>query len=167
MSARLFHTADCMPSRPMPQGQNGLSQTVLDQGTIRTMPKQAKSVVSDPAMSEIQRQTGERIRAIRELAGLNQGDIAVACGADQSQWSRWERGIRMAEIVVMLRFARRAQVSLDLIYRGIPSGTNPALARLLQEAVPHLLAPDPTRTGSDRDTALASYRSAIHRDAAA
>lgn len=130
------------------------------------MPKTAKSQIRDATVSETQRQTGLRIKAIRTLAGLNQGEIAAACGADQAQWSRWERGTRLADILVMLRFARRAQASLDLIYRGVPIGTNPALVQLLRVAHPNLLAPDPTRMDQDTDTALTSYRDAIHQDAA-
>lgn len=129
------------------------------------MPKAAKSEATDPAASERQRQTGERIRAIRELSGLTQTEVADLCGAGQAQWSRWERGERPAELAAMLKFARRAKTSLDLIYRGIPVGTHEALLRLLQLKVPHLLEPDPTGTGQNTDTDLALYRSSIRHSA--
>jgi len=128
------------------------------------MPKTAKAELLDASATERMHQTGQRIRAIRQLSGLNQGDLAAVCGAGQSQWSRWERGTRPADVEAMLRFARRAKTSLDLIYRGMPVGTHPALLRLLRLKVPHLLVPDPTDTDRDMDTALASYRDAIRLD---
>ncbi len=129
------------------------------------MPRTPKAEIEDAGATERQRQTGLRIRAIRKLSGLKQGPLAVACGADQSQWSRWERGERPAEVEAMLRFARRAKTSLDLIYRGAPIGTHPALLQLLRIQVPELLAPDPMSMDQDTDTALASYRDAIHPEA--
>lgn len=149
----------------MPQGQIVLCPDSISAGSLPGMPKQAKIVETDPAVTLMQKQTGERIAAIRELGGLTQTEIAVICGADQSQWSRWERGERPAELQPMLRFARRAQTSLDLIYRGIPTGTNEVLLELLRAKIPHLLVPDPTRTDQDMDKALASYRAAIRREA--
>lgn len=127
------------------------------------MPKRTESVAVDPATSEIQRLTGLRIRAIRKLAGLKQALVAEQCGADQSQWSRWERGDRIPDPLVMLRFAARARASLDLIYRGMPGGAHPTLVRLLQAAHPDLMAPDPTGMDQDTDTALTSYRNSIRQ----
>lgn len=143
----------------MPQGQNGLCIYSRIIGEFSPMPKNAHSAELDPATSEIQTQTGQRIRAIRRIAGMKQGPIAELCGADQSQWSRWERGDRLAELLPMIRFARRAQASLDLIYRGLPAGANPLLVRLLRIEVPELVAPE--HTEQDKDMDLAVYRSSI------
>jgi len=148
----------------MPSSHIGLCLKSIPDGIRFHMPKTPKIDIEDAGASERQRQTGLRIRTIRKLSGLKQGPLAAACGADQSQWSRWERGERPAEVEVMLRFARRAKTSLDLIYRGAPIGTHPALLQLLRMQAPELLAPDPTNTDQDTDKALTSYRDAIHQE---
>lgn len=129
------------------------------------MPKTPQADLQDPGTTERQVQTGLRIKAVRKLTGLKQGPMAELCGADQSQWSRWERGERPADVEAMRRFAHRAKTSLDLIYEGRPIGTHPALLRLLRLRVPELLQADPTHTDQDTDTALALYRSSIRQEA--
>lgn len=148
----------------MPQGQNGLRPERHIEGMLLPMPKQAKVKLEDAGVTKRQIQTGLRLRAIRKLAGFNQGPIAELCGADQSQWSRWEKGERPAEVEVMRRFARRAKTSLDLIYDGLPVGTDPTLLRLLRVKIPELLQSDPTYMDQDTDTAQASYRKSIRRE---
>jgi transcriptional regulator with XRE-family HTH domain len=164
LGGALLHAQNNRPTRHMPQGQNGLCFSPHIPGSESAMPKQPEADVLDPAASERQRQTGLRIKAIRKIGGLKQGPLATMCGADQSQWSRWERGERPAEVEVMRRFARRAKTSLDLIYEGRPIGTHPVLLQLLRAKVPELLLPDPTHTDQDTDTAQASYRNAIRQE---
>lgn len=128
------------------------------------MPKQTRQMTTEPAASEMQRQAGARIRAIRELANASQESISEVIGVDQSTWSKWERGDRMPEVYAMTKFAARSRATLDLIYCGRPEASHPTLIRLLRVKVPHLLVAAPTNTDQDMDTALASYRAAIEID---
>lgn len=162
----VLHAGQNRPTRHMPSSHIGLCHEMPGAGTHLGMPKTPKAEIEDPGVTERQRQTGLRVRAIRKLSGLKQGPLAALCGADQSQWSRWERGERPVEVEAMLRFARRAKTSLDLIYYGRPIGTHHALLKLLRMQVPELLLPDPTDTDQDTDTALALYRDAIHQEKA-
>jgi transcriptional regulator with XRE-family HTH domain len=161
VAAGLLHAQINSPLRHMPSRHSGLGRFGLSGGTDVGMPKKTKSTVEDPATSKIIDETGQRLTTIRKYTGATQGDVARICGADQSQWSKWERGKRIPEVLVMLRFANRAKVSLDLIYRGIPAGTHPVLLKLLRATIPDLLVEDPTDTDQDTDKALDAYRSAI------
>lgn len=106
-------------------------------------------------------QSGARLKVVREMTGLTQVEVSDLLGVDQAQWSRWERGTRLPALYTMVRFVARAQTSLDLIYRGVLSGTHPTLRHLLALAIPHLVVPDPMDTPPDRDIALESYRTTI------
>lgn len=107
---------------------------------------------------------GERLRWVRIQGKASQAELCRLMNVTQSTWSKWEAGIRMPDPVVMMQFAARAKVSLDLIYRGMPVGIHQSLRQLLEIEAPHLLATSPTDTDRDRDTALASYRKAIGRE---
>lgn len=125
------------------------------------MPKRVKNQMEDPALSEMQRLAGQRIRAIRSLGGITQEGMSALLGVDQTTWSKWELGDRMPDVAVMIRFAARSKTSLDLIYRGVPIGTHPALLQLLRLEIPHLLVAETSDTEPDKDTALTSYKFAI------
>lgn len=107
--------------------------------------------------------TGARIKAIRTLADISQEDICQIFGLDQSAWSKWERGKRLADLPTMIRFAVRFRASLDFIYRGLLTGCHPDLARLLETHYPNLLSQPPSYMGEDTDKALASYMESIRR----
>lgn len=102
--------------------------------------------------------TGARIKAIRVLADVSQEDVCRLFNLDQSAWSKWETGKRLADLATMIRFAVRFRASLDFIYRGVVTGCHPDLARLLEQQYPNLIAPPPSYRDRDTDTALASYR---------
>lgn len=125
------------------------------------MTKRPENDAVDPVDSDFFRLVGERIRAIRKLGGENQTEVATLMGVDQSTWSKWETGKRIPNPARMARFVARAKASLDLIYRGVPANTHPALVRLLRAAHPELVEPEPTDRGPDTGTDLASYRSSI------
>lgn len=128
------------------------------------MPKRRPDDIIDPADSEFYRLAGLRLRAVRKLSGLNQTRIAKLLGVDQSTWSKWETGKRIPSVTKVAKFAARAQTSLELIYCGAPVATHPALVRLLREAAPQLLAPEPTDTAQNKDTDLAAYRNSIRQE---
>jgi transcriptional regulator with XRE-family HTH domain len=125
------------------------------------MPKRHYQLSSNTSAETQLRDIGERIRAIRKVTGLTQPELCELLGATQTAWSRWEIGRNAPDILIMIAFAARAKVTLDLIYRGITDGSHPVLVRLLREDVPHLLASPPTGTAHNRDMALASYKNDI------
>lgn len=114
------------------------------------------------ATSVMLKAIGMRLRTIRKSTNLPQTVVCQALGVDQSTWSKWEQGQRLPDLFTMIRFASRAKVSLDLIYRGVPTGVHHGLLQWLQIQIPDLLVPDPTGTDQDKDKALASYRTAIN-----
>jgi transcriptional regulator with XRE-family HTH domain len=128
------------------------------------MPKRIEDYENDPAYSVLQKETGLRIAAIRNLAGLTQGQVIKNLGVSQSAWSKWENGIRMADVFVMTRFAARFKVSLDLIYRGMPTTSHPGVVQLLRAAAPELVVEETTGKEPDMDTLRASYRAAISQN---
>lgn len=148
----------------MPQWQNALGQEYSAPGISDGMPKRPKDEPTlSPADSETQRLIGRRLGAIRKLAGIRQTEISDLLGFDQSTWSKWESGKRTPNLFRVIQFAARAKVSLDFIYSGRLTTTHPALAKLLRVSVPELLAPEPNDTDPSTDTAIASYRNAIHQ----
>ena len=128
------------------------------------MPRRVEDYEKDPAYSALQKETGLRIAAIRKLAGMTQEEAIGNLGVSQPAWSKWERGLRMPNPFIMMRFASRFKVSLDLIYRGIPSNSHPELIALLRSEVPELMVEPPMSKAPDKGTAQALYKAAIsHR----
>lgn len=128
---------------------------------LRLMPKRHTNQEGPQATSATLAQVGARLRAIRKFSGQPQTALCRILGVDQSTWSKWEQGLRLPDIFMMIRFAARTKVTLDLIYRGNPDGIHPHLRGLLERDYPDLLVSRPIDMGPDTDTALASYRAAI------
>ncbi len=127
-----------------------------------------KAVKESPGDKRLIVETGLRLVAIREIAGLSQLATADLLQQDQSTWSKWEAGKRnMPPVLVMIRFAARFRCSLDTIYQGALTGTHPSLAQALRKRVPELVYERSTGMEPDMDMAQASYRAAIQREVAA
>src|SRR5271157_4431723 len=94
---------------------------------------------------EVNPAVGQRLRWVRDLAGLTQQEVAAESSA-QGGWSRFENGVRMIPIREALEFCSRFQVSMDYIYRGHLTGVRPALAEQLLALHPELVRP-PISTG--------------------
>lgn len=120
------------------------------------MPKTVKTPVPGQ-----QRLAGERIRVVRDLAGVTQEAICEVLAVDQSTWSKWEKGVRTPPISAMSAFATRFKVSLDFIYRGQPVGLHPDLLAVLRLSFSHLLSEVPGDMGPNKDKALDAYKAAI------
>lgn len=103
---------------------------------------------------------GKRLRAIRKIAGMKQAEMAEICGAEQSVWSKWEAGTRQPDVFAIMRFCRRAQISLDLIFFGLPKDSHPSLVESLREQFPELLTPERSDPDPRKDS-QAAYRTAI------
>lgn len=62
----------------------------------------------------------EALRAIRELVGVEQSDLAGRCGITQSHLSHIERGKRTPSPMVLRALADQLGVSLDAISYPAP-----------------------------------------------
>ena len=102
-------------------------------GYLRLVPK-----LERPA--DVVVKAGLRLRAIRDALGLQQEDMAEACGAAQNRWSNWERGDHPPDALVMARARVIYGVSLDWIYVGVADGLPMRLAQHLARTVPELVA---------------------------
>lgn len=121
------------------------------------MPKRPEN----PSSTDTIIKTGQRLRAIREIGNIKQEDLCARLGVDQSTYSKWEKGKRLPDVLVLTQFAARFMVSLDFLYRGIPSRIHPDVLALMREKHPDLVDEPPTDKEPDMDKALSSYRAAI------
>ena len=121
------------------------------------MPIRVRSASSTDTLEQV----GRRLRVIRELAGVTQEALCEVLHVDQSTYSKWEKGKRLPDVLVLIKFAARFRTSLDFLFRGAPIGMHPELLHLLRLGHPGLVADIPTGMDQDRDMALSSYRAAI------
>jgi transcriptional regulator with XRE-family HTH domain len=77
-------------------------------------------IMADP-IQEI----GDRLRLTRESKKLNQATWCKLVGIEQQAWNNYERGRKRISIDQALKVCRFAGVTLDWIYRGVPSGSIP------------------------------------------
>lgn len=68
---------------------------------------------------------GARLRVARKFWRISQARIGAAIGVDQSQYSRWELGKEMPDILKLMELADRYRVSTDFICYGLPVRTHP------------------------------------------
>jgi transcriptional regulator with XRE-family HTH domain len=61
---------------------------------------------------------GERLRAIREAAGLKPSEIAEMLEVERTYWTRWEKGHRPIPTDMAWRLTRMFEVDLDYILAG-------------------------------------------------
>lgn len=99
------------------------------------------------AVTEIQRQVGNRIRWARELVEPNRAEFARLMGVDRSTLAKIEDGSRPPSVFNVLDISHRLRVSADYILRGSLVGVDPELAARLVRQHPELL--------SDSHTAMA------------
>lgn len=95
---------------------------------------------------------GQRLVWVRELTKLKQDQVADAVGVTQGEWSRWERGVRLAPPDIMARACFRLRISMDYIYRGLLIGVHPDLADELMKLHPGELEVPPIYTGWSKGT---------------
>lgn len=71
---------------------------------------------------DVRRQTmGQRLSALREAKGVNQIDVAETTGLGRTFLSMLEQGKKQGSIASLAALADYYQVSIDYLYRGIPS----------------------------------------------
>ena len=82
-----------------------------------------------------------RLRAAREALGMQQQDMARACGAEPNRWSNWEAARTLPDALVMARAMVLFGVSLDWIYAGDPGHLPVKIFAGIQDRHPELLQP--------------------------
>lgn len=82
---------------------------------------------------------GQRLRALRQTTGMQQGEFALHCGFTQAQWSNIENGISRISVDAAMVLQRKFRIPLDWVYLGetawLPSGIRDALERVDPDAV--------------------------------
>ena len=61
---------------------------------------------------------GERLKALREKAGLSQRELARLAGIEAMQISRYERGVGYPAVETLIAIARTLDVGLDYLLLG-------------------------------------------------
>ncbi len=64
---------------------------------------------------------GQRLSALREAKGANQIDVAEATGLGRTFLSMLEKDKKQGSIASLAALADYYQVSIDYLYRGVPS----------------------------------------------
>ena len=105
----------------------------------------------DPALSEVQKQVGSRIRRVRELYDIAQADLAKALLMDGSTLNKIEKGSRPPNVFNVISLANRLRVSTDYILRGQLIGRmDEQVALQLAAKYPELVPPMSREQGKDK-----------------
>lgn len=87
---------------------------------------------------------GKRLRWAREVVCESAVQCARSLGMnDTSNWSKWERGLRYPDPVVVVAFCEEYGLTTDYVYRGKLSGVKPEVSLRLAAAHPELVENDP------------------------
>jgi len=89
---------------------------------------------SDQIDPESREAVAGRLRALRDVLGLNQTQMGAACsaGAGNTTWLNYEKGYRGFPIKHALPLCHRFNVTLDWIYRGHAHTLPPGLAEKIR-----------------------------------
>lgn len=68
--------------------------------------------------SEMKRQAGLRLRAVREHLNLKQESMANLLGCTRTALTNWENGDRLPDVAAMVRLYQRTGITLEWIYAG-------------------------------------------------
>ncbi len=98
-------------------GQNG-PRTVGGTSPRQTGMPKAAFRHDDGAETDFLKAVGRRLSWARDVVGITQDQAAEFIGIDQSTYSKYEKGKRLAAPSAMSRFCDLFGVSLDYIYRG-------------------------------------------------
>lgn len=101
-------------------GQNGRERIPTAAVTVPAMPKTKFRTADEPASYVAA--VGARVAWFREAVGWTQTDLAKLAGVDQSTWTKWEGGKRLASVAHMARVCDALGCTLDYVYRGKVGG---------------------------------------------
>lgn len=93
--------------------------------------------MAKPAVTELDRQIGKRLKEVREQSGATAGTLADAIGSSQQQISRYENGENKLSASQLFLLARCMNVPLSWFFLNcIPE---PPIEQLIKEPTPHYL----------------------------
>jgi transcriptional regulator with XRE-family HTH domain len=124
---------------------------------------------NDAALTRAWTLTGERIRALRDLAGgadngYSQKELSELIGISQSHISKIESGKKDLQIESARSVRALFKVTLGFLYEGTPVKIQPKILILLRQRYPHLIDDSTSSSGLDTDSALAWYRQSMARE---
>ena len=89
--------------------------------------------------SDVVENAAARLRAAREALGIQQQDMARACGSEPQRWNNWEAGRSLPDAVVLIRAHALYGISLDWVYAGDPRNLPGRLLDALRTRRPDLM----------------------------
>ncbi len=72
------------------------------------------------ARERLKRDVGERLRLVRRVLDLGQGEFAQRAGIATNTYNQIELGIKLPSIETAIAFCDAYRISLDWIFRGEP-----------------------------------------------
>lgn len=95
-----------------------------------------------PRASDIKRQVGERLYAVRWEIDTNRSRLAQRYGQRHTTWEKWEKGETYPDPFVMQQLCADHGITMDYLYRGVLAHMpNEELKLTLARKLPaHLLA---------------------------
>lgn len=82
---------------------------------------------------------GARLRLTRQAFELEQKDFAATAGIAQNTYNQYEQGKRVPNLEMAYLICRHYNITLDWIYRGIPSGLPLNVMNLLRRRASEML----------------------------
>lgn len=64
---------------------------------------------------------GERLRLVREVVGMQQGEFAARAGLAANHYNQIETGKKMPSVEAAIALCDAYRISMDWIFRGEPS----------------------------------------------
>lgn len=84
------------------------------------MPKRPKTSEEIESRRALMRASGNRLRLVRDVLGMDQGEFAKRAGLTSNQYNMIELGDRLPSIEAAIELCDTYRISLDWIFRGEP-----------------------------------------------
>jgi DNA-binding XRE family transcriptional regulator len=101
-----------------------------------------KSPARKEAEVRLQKAVGQRLRAVRDVLGLNQAEFGRRAKLAPNTYNMIELGERMPSILVAIAICDAHRLTLDFIFRGdtgdLPHGMGRAIDAMLDARSEHL-----------------------------
>lgn len=104
-------------------------------------PTRTKSPARKEAELRLQKAVGQRLKAVRDVLGLNQADFGRRAKLAENTYNMIELGKRMPSILVAIALCDAHRLTLDYIFRGdtgdLPHGMGRAVDAMLAARSEH------------------------------
>lgn len=108
--------------------------------------------------TEMVEKSAQRLRLIRAVLGLEQVEMAEACGVSSQRWSNWENEQHLPDVIVMSKAALLYGFTLDWIYRGVLERLPYEFVVEIQRRRPDLVLGAPRDAVASEDWDIAEHR---------